>query len=161
MEMDTITGTTAGSAVQIGNPIEEKQVQEAVLRLRDARLYHAITDCGAGGLSSAVGEMAAGLGASVQLETVPLKYPGLRPWEIWLSEAQERMVLAVSPGDWKQCQAICTGQDVEAAVIGRFEATGRLVLTYEQVFVGDLSVDFLHEGIPQLQLKAVWTPPSD
>ncbi len=159
MEMDTMTGTTAGSAVQIGNPIQEKQVQEVVLRLRDARLYHAITDCGAGGLSSAVGEMAAGLGASVQLETVPLKYPGLRPWEIWLSEAQERMVLAVAPEDWERCQAICTGQDVEAAIIGRFEATGRLGLTFEQVFVADLAVDFLHDGIPQMQLQAVWTPP--
>lgn len=155
-----MTGITAGSAVQIGNPIQEKQVQEAVLRLRDAELYHAITDCGAGGLSSAVGEMAAGLGASVQLETVPLKYPGLRPWEIWLSEAQERMVLAVAPEDWERCLAICSGQDVEAAIIGRFEATGRLGLTFEQVFVADLAVDFLHEGIPQLQLKAVWTPPT-
>ena len=160
MEMDTMTGTTAGSAVQIGNPIQEKQVQEVVLRLRDAGLYHAITDCGAGGLSSAVGEMAAGLGASVQLETVPLKYPGLRPWEIWLSEAQERMVLAVAPEDWERCLAICSGQDVEAAIIGRFEATGRLGLTFEQVFVADLAVDFLHEGIPQMQLQAVWTPPA-
>lgn len=160
MEMDTTTGATAGSAVQIGNPIEEKQVQEVVLRLRDARLYHAITDCGAGGLSSAVGEMAGELGANVQLENVPLKYPGLRPWEIWLSEAQERMVLAVSPGDWARCQAICTGQNVEAACIGRFEATGRIVLTLEQVFVGDLAVDFLYEGIPQLRLDAIWTTPT-
>ncbi|MFN8450033.1 MAG: phosphoribosylformylglycinamidine synthase subunit PurL [Anaerolineae bacterium] len=156
MEMDTSTGGIAGSAVQIGNPIHEKQVQEAVLKLRDERLYHAITDCGAGGLSSAVGEMAAGLGASVRLEAVPLKYPGLRPWEIWLSEAQERMVLAVSREDWRRVQEICAGQDVEAAEIGDFEATERLRLTYEQHFVGDLSVVFLHEGIPQLRLKAEW-----
>ncbi len=159
MEMDTSTGGIAGSAVQIGHPIHEKQVQEALLRLRDARLYHAVTDCGAGGLSSAVGEMAAGLGASVRLESVPLKYPGLRPWEIWLSEAQERMVFAVRREDWEQFQEICAGQDVEAAEIGVFEATGRLKLTYEKHFVGDLSVVFLHEGIPQLHLTAEWRAP--
>ena len=129
MEMDTSTSTAAGSAVQIGHPIHEKQVLEVILQLRDAHLYHAITDCGAGGLSSAVGEMAIGLGALVQLETVPLKYPGLRPWEIWLSEAQERMVLAVKPSDWEELQEICTGQDVEAANIGMFHATGRLKLS--------------------------------
>lgn len=159
MEMDIQTTLVAGSAVQIGHPIHEKQVQEVILRLRDAKLYHAITDCGAGGLSSAVGEMAAGLGARVQLENVPLKYPGLRPWEIWLSEAQERMVLAVASEDWAQVAQICAGQDVEAAQIGRFEASGKLLLTYDEHFVGDLSVDFLHEGIPQLQLKAEWNAP--
>ncbi|MEP7290547.1 MAG: AIR synthase related protein, partial [Chloroflexota bacterium] len=159
MEMDTTTGTSAGSAVQIGHPIQEKQVQEVILRLRDAKLYHAITDCGAGGLSSAVGEMAAGLGAQVRLEEVPLKYPGLRPWEIWLSEAQERMVLAVTPGDWAELQAICAGQDVEAANIGTFEATGQLRLSYHEHFVGDLAVDWLHDGIPQLHLKAEWNAP--
>ncbi|HVU14310.1 MAG TPA: phosphoribosylformylglycinamidine synthase subunit PurS, partial [Phototrophicaceae bacterium] len=160
MEMDTATGGIAGSAVQIGHPIHEKQVQEVVLRLRDAKLYHAITDCGAGGLSSAVGEMAADLGGTVRLAAVPLKYPGLRPWEIWLSEAQERMVLAVPRDNWEQLQEICAGQDVEAAHIGEFEATGRLRLTYEQHVVGDLSVDFLHDGIPQLHLKAEWHKPT-
>jgi phosphoribosylformylglycinamidine synthase II/phosphoribosylformylglycinamidine synthase I len=159
MEMDTQTTIVAGSAVQIGHPIHEKQVQEVILRLRDAKLYHAITDCGAGGLSSAVGEMAAELGARVQLTTVPLKYPGLRPWEIWLSEAQERMVLAIAPEDWNAVAAICAGQDVEAANIGIFEATGKLLLKYDEHFVGDLSVDFLHDGIPQLQLKAEWDVP--
>ncbi len=97
MEMDDDTGEIAGTAVQIGNPIKEKQVQEVVLRARDAGLYSAITDCGAGGFSSAVGEMGAEVGARVELANVPLKYPGLQPWEIWLSEAQERMVLAVPP----------------------------------------------------------------
>ena len=160
MEMDMTTGTAAGSAVQIGHPIHEKQVQEVVLRLRDAKLYHAITDCGAGGLSSAVGEMAAGVGAHVRLETVPLKYPGLRPWEIWLSEAQERMVLAVAPAHWQQLQEFCAGQDVEVAQIGVFETTGRLLLTYGEHFVGDLSVFFLHDGIPQLRLKAEWRTPT-
>ncbi|MBN1219872.1 MAG: phosphoribosylformylglycinamidine synthase subunit PurL [Anaerolineae bacterium] len=161
MEMDQTTGQIAGSAVQIGHPINEKQVQEVVLRARNERLYHAITDCGAGGLSSAVGEMAEGLGAEVQLQTVPLKYPGLRPWEIWLSEAQERMVLAVPPANWPRIQEICAGQDVAAICIGRFEASGRLRLHYRERLVGDLDLDFLHNGIPVAHLEAVWQPPSD
>ncbi|MBE2193505.1 MAG: phosphoribosylformylglycinamidine synthase subunit PurL [Anaerolinea sp.] len=160
MEMDQSTGEIAGSAVQIGHPIHEKQVQEVILRARDARLYSAITDCGAGGLSSAVGEMAKDLGGVVHLEQVPLKYPGLRPWEIWLSEAQERMVLAVPPANWETLRAICEGQDVEATVIGSLEATGRLILRAEEKIVGDLSMNFLHEGIPQRRLKAIWTPPT-
>jgi len=159
MEMDTTTGEIAGSSVQIGHPINEKQVQEAVLRLRDERLYHAITDCGAGGLSSAVGEMAAELGGSVQLETVPLKYAGLRPWEIWLSEAQERMVLAVPPQHWTRVQEICAGQNVEATCIGEFLDSGRLLLNYEDVFVGNLSVRFLHDGHPRRHLQAEWSKP--
>lgn len=156
MEMDQTTSEIAGSAVQIGHPIHEKQVMEAVLRARDERLYHAITDCGAGGLASAVGEMGNHIGAHVRLETVPLKYPGLRPWEIWLSEAQERMVLAVPPEHWPRVQAICAGQDIEAVHIGEFGADGRLHLVYGETFVGDLAMDFLHNGIPQRQLEAMW-----
>ena len=158
MEMDVTTSELSGGAVQIGHPIHEKQVQEVVLRVRDAGLYNAITDCGAGGLSSAVGEMGEHLGAVVQLDAVPLKYPGLRPWEIWLSEAQERMVLAVPPGNWEQFQAICAGQDVEVVVIGTFEPTGRLTLHYGDTFVGDLTMEFLHGGLPQKHLKAEWMP---
>lgn len=159
MEMDTATSTTAGSAVQIGNPIQEKQVQEVVLRARDERLYNAITDCGAGGLSSAVGEIGKDIGVRVQLQDVPLKYPGLLPWEIWLSEAQERMVLAVSPEHWERLQAICAGQDVEAVCVGEFEPTGRLTLCYGERQVGALSMDFLHDGIPQRRLTAEYTEP--
>jgi phosphoribosylformylglycinamidine synthase II/phosphoribosylformylglycinamidine synthase I len=159
MEMDQTTGEIAGSSVQIGHPIHEKQVQEVVLRARDEQLYTAITDCGAGGLSSAVGEMAATLGGRVQLAAVPLKYPGLRPWEIWLSEAQERMVLAVPPTNWSRFKAICDSQDVEAVCIGVFGDTGRLQLFYGDKAVGDVSRHFLHEGIPQRHLKATWTPP--
>lgn len=158
MEMDQATGEIAGSAVQIGHPIHEKQVLEVVLRARDAQLYNAITDCGAGGLSSAVGEMGRRLGACVQLETVPLKYPGLRPWEIWLSEAQERMVLAVPPENWPSLQALCVGQELEAVCIGEFEATGRLRLFYGDRLVGDLAMTFLHDGLPQRCMEAVWKP---
>ncbi|NJN66657.1 MAG: phosphoribosylformylglycinamidine synthase subunit PurL [Chloroflexaceae bacterium] len=156
MEMDQTTGEIAGSAVQIGHPIHEKQVQEVIIRARDEHLYHAITDCGAGGLASAVGEMGQYLGAHVQLERVALKYAGLRPWEIWLSEAQERMVLAVPPAHWERLKVICDGQDIEAVSIGHFEASGRLRLFYEHRPVGDLSMDFLHHGLPQRRLTALW-----
>jgi phosphoribosylformylglycinamidine synthase len=159
MEMDVSTGDIAGSAVQIGHPIHEKQVQEVVLRARDAKLYTAITDCGAGGLSSAVGEMAAKIGAVVHLDRAPLKYVGLRPWEIWLSEAQERMVLAVPPEHWDAFKAIADGQNIDAVIIGSFEGTGRLKLLYDGAFVGDLAMEFLHDGIPRRHLKAKWTPP--
>jgi len=154
MEMDTATSQIAGSAVQIGHPIHEKQAQEAILQAYELGLYHAITDCGAGGFSSAVGEMASGLGATVQLQNALLKYPGLQPWEIWLSEAQERMVLAVAPEHWPQLKALCDGQDIDAFSLGTFEASGRLKLYYGENLVGDLSIEFLHDGIPQRRLKA-------
>ncbi len=159
MEMDTTTAKVSGGAVQIGHPINEKQVMEAVLRARDAELYTAITDCGAGGLSSAVGEMGQALGAKVQLADVPLKYPGLRPWEIWLSEAQERMVMAVPPANWDALKAICDAHDVEVLSIGTYESTGHLELFYGAERVGDVSMDLLHHGIPRRELKAVWGKP--
>lgn len=160
MEMDTETSELSGGAVQIGHPIKEKQMLEVVLKARDEKLYTAITDCGAGGLSSAVGEMGAGLGADVQLKDIPLKYSGLRPWEIWLSEAQERMVLAVPPENLARLDAICQGQDLEAIVIGTYAATGRLSLKYGEKPVADLSMDFLHDGIPTRYMNATWTPPT-
>ena len=159
MEMDTSTSLVAGSAVQIGHPIHEKQTLEALLAAHAQGLYRALTDCGAGGFSSAIGEMAYGLGAEVQLRYVPLKYPGLRPWEIWLSEAQERMVLAVSPEHWAGLKAICDGHDIEAVQLGRFSASGRLVLRLDQRVVGDLDVHFLHDGIPERHLLARSMPP--
>lgn len=157
MEMDNTTAILSGGAVQIGHPIHEKQVQEVILRARDANLYNAITDCGAGGLSSAVGEMGAKIGATVQLADVPLKYAGLRPWEIWLSEAQERMVLAIRPQNWDTFKAICDGQDVEAVIIGTFTPTGRMVLYYGDKLVGDMTMDFIHNGIPRRHLQAIWS----
>jgi len=159
MEMDVSTSEIAGSAVQIGNPIVEKQVQEVIIRARDEGLYNAITDCGAGGFSSAVGEMGEHVGARVDLELVPLKYPGLRPWEIWLSEAQERMVLAVPAGNWARLQAIAREQDVEATCLGEFEESRRLRIFYGDNLVGDLSMMFLHDGVPRRYLQATWQPP--
>ncbi|MBK7893664.1 MAG: phosphoribosylformylglycinamidine synthase subunit PurL [Anaerolineaceae bacterium] len=158
MEMDVATSEIAGTAVQIGHPIMEKQVQEVVLCARDARLYTAITDCGAGGFSSAVGEMAEKLGATVQLQTITTKYPGLRPWELWLSEAQERMVLAVPPANLPALQAICDGQDVELVELGTFGADGRLHIYFGDRLVGDLTMHFLHDGLPPRHMTAQWQP---
>ncbi len=155
MTMDAQTGDVAGSAVQIGNPIVEKGLVDVILPARDLRLYHAITDCGAGGLSSAVGEMASEIGAEVELGRVRLKYPGLAPWEIWLSEAQERMVLAVPPVNLPRLQELCDTYNVELTDIGEFTGSGRLVVRYEGKTVLDLENDFLHRGIPQRHLRAV------
>ena len=125
-------------------------------------LFSAITDCGAGGLSSAVGEMAQHTGAEVSLDRVPLKYPGLRYDEIWISEAQERMVLAVQPENLETLLALAHGEDVEATTIGRFTDTGRLVVKYNDTVVGDLDMAFLHDGLPKGEKTAEWTltPPS-
>src|SRR4029079_1365966 len=99
--------SVSGGAVQIGNAITEKMVLDVVLQARELRPFRSITDCGAGGVSSAVVEMAAELGAEVDLERAPLKYEGLSSTEIWISEAQERMVLAVPPDSWPALKALC------------------------------------------------------
>lgn len=159
METDHATSEVSGSAVQIGHPIHEKQVLDAIIAARDEGLYNAITDCGAGGLSSAIGEMANELGAEVHLDRVPLKYPGLLPWEIWLSEAQERMVLAVPPADQQQLESICAEHDVPITALGIFTGDGRLRIRCNGDIVGDIDCSFLHGGIPRLALEAEWAPP--
>jgi phosphoribosylformylglycinamidine synthase len=155
-ELTHTTAVDVGSAVQIGDPITEKKVLDVLLQARDADLYSAITDCGAGGLSSAVGEMGEATGAQVALDDVTLKYAGLQPWEIWLSEAQERMVLAVPPGNLDALLALCASEDVEATVIGTFTGDGRLTVTHRGNTVVDLAMAFMHKGIPQRTLEAVW-----
>lgn len=179
-------------AVQIGNPIEEKRLLDAILRARgpgpavtpptstsptsgptvrdgfepthdthphtDAHpLFHAITDCGAGGFSSAIGEMGAELGAQVDLDRAPLKYDGLSYTEIWISEAQERMILAVPADNLLRLQRICEEEGVELAVLGRFGTPSReLILRYRGTEVGRLDMRFLHEGLPQITREATW-----
>src|SRR5205814_3920086 len=140
----------SGGAVQIGNAITEKKLLDVILAARDRDLYHAITDCGAGGFSSAVGEMGEHLGAVVNLDQAPLKYQGLSYTEIWISEAQERMVLAVAPGKWPVLSMLCGSEGVEATVIGRFESSGRLRLRYLDQQVADLDMQFLHHGGPSV-----------
>ncbi|MCU0521385.1 MAG: AIR synthase-related protein, partial [Anaerolineae bacterium] len=156
-ELTHDTGTTVGSVVQIGDPITEKAVLDAILQARDEGLYSAITDCGAGGFSSAVGEIGKDVGVDVDLCSVPLKYPGLRPWEIWLSEAQERMVLAVPEDAVARLAEICATYDVEWTVIGRFSGDGRLRVRYGEKLIADLPMAFVHEGWPRLTLDATWT----
>jgi len=150
----------SGGAVQIGNAITEKMVVDVILAARDLGLYNAITDCGAGGLSSAVGEMGEDIGAEVWLEKAPLKYEGLSYTEIWISEAQERMVLAVPPEKCEAFHDLCAAEGVEATVIGRFESSGRLCLKYQGHVVADLDMRFLHDGRPPVIREARYTPPA-
>jgi phosphoribosylformylglycinamidine synthase II len=146
------------SSVQIGHPIEEKKLIDALLKARDRRLFCRITDCGGGGLSSAVGEMAAQTGVRVYLDRVPLKYAGLSYSEIWISESQERMVLAVPPECANELLALFADEGTEATIIGEFTNDKRLRLFYQDNLVCELDMDFLHKGQPQLELKAVWQP---
>ena len=155
-EMSSEINAQAGSAVQIGAPITEKKVADVVIQARDRKLYSAITDCGAGGFSSAIGEMGADTGAYIELEKAPLKYQGLTPWEIWLSEAQERMVLAVPPQHLEDLLAICAIEEVEASIIGAFTNSHHLIVTDHGQTVASLPMSFLHDGRPDRTLEAVW-----
>ena len=147
-------------AVQIGNPITEKKTLDAILQMRDHErgcLFSAITDCGAGGFSSAVGEMGEEIGAEVYLERAPLKYAGLSYTEIWISEAQERMVLAVPAENIREIRKICDIEGVEVCDLGTFGTENReLILNYEGTEVGRISMEFLHDGIPTPVREARW-----
>ncbi len=156
VELHEESETLSGGAVQIGNAITEKMLMDVVLAARDRGLYHAITDCGAGGFSSAVGEMGEETGAEVWLEKCPLKYSGLSYTEIWISEAQERMILAVPPESWDEFHALCASEGVEATIIGRYTGTERLVLKYHGEEVGNLAMEFLHDGRPPVVREAVY-----
>lgn len=144
------------SVVQIGNPIIEKKVLDALMKARDERLYSAITDCGAGGLSSAVGELAQHCGAEVHLELVPLKYQGLEPWEIWVSESQERMVLAVPPENFEKLKKILEDEDVEYAAIGRFNSTKKIKIFHCKDKVGELDLRWLFQKVELPEMKAFY-----
>ncbi|MEX2027115.1 MAG: AIR synthase-related protein, partial [Pirellulaceae bacterium] len=158
VELTSASEKESGGAVQIGNAITEKMVLDVLLKARDEGLYTAVTDCGAGGFSSAVGEMGADIGAEVWLEKAPLKYEGLSYTEIWISEAQERMVLAVPENKWPRLKELCESENVEATVIGRYVPTGQLTLTYHGTVVADLAMHFLHEGRPKVRRQATYHP---
>jgi phosphoribosylformylglycinamidine synthase II len=149
----------SASSVQIGNAITEKKMIDVLLVARERGLYRRITDCGGGGLSSAVGEMAAETGVKVDLEKVPLKYSGLSYREIWLSESQERMLLAVPPECIEELVSLFASEDVEATIIGQFTSDKRLKLFYGNNLVCDLEMEFLHHGLPQSERQATWQPP--
>ncbi len=155
-ELTHETSETSGSAVQIGDPITEKGLIEFVEAARDEQLYTMITDCGAGGFSSAVGEMGEELGVDIELTHAPLKYPGLTPWEIWLSEAQERIVIAVPPGNLARVAEVAALWDVEMSVLGHFSGDQALTVRYAGQVVAQLPMAFLHDGLPQRQMTAVY-----
>lgn len=159
-ELTSQSDQLSGGAVQIGNAIEEKKVLDVLLAARDQGLYHAMTDCGAGGFSSAVGEMGEKIGAEVHLDRAPLKYAGLSYTEIWISEAQERMVLAVTEDKWPALRQLCESEGVEATAIGKFVSTGRLRLLYHGEQVADLEMKFLHDGRPPVVRQALYQPTS-
>ena len=147
------------SSVQIGNPIVEKRLIDVLLQARESKLYSRITDCGGGGLSSAVGEMGANTGVRVDLDKVPLKYTGLSYTEIWLSESQERMILAVPPDSVEEILGLFASEGVEAAIIGEFTSDRRLQLFYHGKLVCNLDMKFLHQGRPQVKREAIWEQP--
>lgn len=147
------------TAVQIGDPITQKKMSDALIKeIREKGWYTAITDNGAGGLSSSVGEMAGQSGGfHVELERVPLKYPGMAPWEIWISESQERMTLAVPPEHTEALITHLARRGVEATVIGTYTDSGRANVSWHGETIMDLSMDFLHDGIPETPLVTTFT----
>jgi phosphoribosylformylglycinamidine synthase II len=167
---DGIHGVTASSEiysehtpaghVQIGDPYTQKKMHDFLLEARDRGLISFITDNGGGGLSSSIGESArfAG-GARVELERVPLKYDGLDVWEIWVSESQERMTVAIKPEHQERFLALSRQHEVESTVVGRYEASGRLHLTYQGKTTAYLDLSFIEEDFPQWEFDARWLPP--
>ncbi len=155
-ELTSESEVVSSGAVQIGDPIQEKKVLDVQLKARDEGLYTSVTDCGAGGFSSAIGEMGSKLGARIDLEKAPLKYQGLSYMEIWISESQERMVFSVPPKNIARFLEIFAEENVEATVIGEFTKTGRLELFYEGKKVCDVGMRFLHDGVPKVTKQAVW-----
>lgn len=148
------------SAVQIGDPITQKKMIDFLLEARDEGLVQSLTDNGAGGLSSSLGEMAEESGGiEVDLDRCPLKYGGLSPWEIWVSESQERMSAAVAPQDMDRFLDLASRHDVEATAIGTFTDEGTIVVRHEGRIAAFLDLTFLHEGLPTMELRAKWVPP--
>jgi phosphoribosylformylglycinamidine synthase II len=148
------------SAVQIGDPITQKKMTDFLLEARDLGLYKGITDNGAGGISSSLGEMAeTSGGVRIDLHKCPLKYQGLAPWEILVSESQERMSLSVDPARLEEFLALSAKRGVESTEIGRFTDEGTVELRYGDRIVGLLSLDFLHDGVPKMQIPAEWKAP--
>ena len=158
-EMTDRTINVNSSAVQIGNPIEEKRTFDALLEARDKDLIRALTDCGAAGLSSAVGELGEDVGVIADIGKVLLKYPGLKDWEIWLSESQERMVVAVDTSNIEEFMKIFKKYNVEATVLGNFDGSHRLKVVNGNRVSADLDFDFLKHGLPQRKMKARWEKP--
>ncbi len=158
-ELTSESEIISSGAVQIGNPITEKKMLDTLLQARDLGLYRAITDVGGGGLSSAIGELCSQTGVRVHLERIPLKYKGLSYTEIWISEAQERMVIAVPVENVEKILKLFANEDVEATVVADITDNHKLELVYQGNLVCELEMDFLHDGFPKLTRKATWNQP--
>lgn len=147
-------------AVQIGDPIMQKKMSDFIYEARDRGLYRFVTDNGAGGLSSSIGEMAELCGGCrMDLAKAPLKYAGMKPWEILVSEAQERMSFAVQPENLEEFKALAKSRDVEATVMGEFTDNGKFHMMYNDETVALMDIEFMHDGLPRLKLEAEWTKP--
>ncbi|MEK7534732.1 MAG: phosphoribosylformylglycinamidine synthase subunit PurL [Patescibacteria group bacterium] len=153
-EMTERTVNVNSSAVQIGNAIEEKRMFDALLEARDKGIIRAMQDCGAGGFSSAIGEMGEQTGVRVDLSKAPLKYQGLSPWEIWISESQERMIVAIAAIKIKRFMRICHKYNVESTELGTFDGSKRLRVYYGKKLVCNLDMEFLYHGLPQRKMTA-------
>jgi phosphoribosylformylglycinamidine synthase len=148
------------TAVQLGDPITQKRLSDFMLMALERGLYTSITDNGAGGLSSSIGEMAEQSGgARLDLDRCPLKYAGLHPWEILVSESQERMSLAVSPDKVDEFMALSKKMRVESTVVGEFNDSGAFQLVFNGETVGWLPLEFLHDGNPPMHIPARWEQP--
>ncbi|MDP6671304.1 MAG: AIR synthase-related protein, partial [archaeon] len=152
---EALSSGSPATAVQIGDPITQKKMSDAIIKeARDRGLYSSITDNGAGGISCSVAEMAKECGGcEVDLEKVPLKYPGMQPWQTWISESQERMTLAVPQGKVDEFIELMKSRGVEATVIGKFTDSGKCVVKFDGKIIMDIDLEFLHEGLPKKVLK--------
>ena len=147
------------SAVQIGHAINEKKVLDALMKLRDKKLYRAVTDCGAGGFSSAIGELGSETGVKVDLSKALLKESKIKPWEIWVSESQERMIICVPPKNLKKVEEILKSEDCEYCVLGEFTKTNKLEVYHGKEKIVELDNHFLHGGVPKITRAAQWQAP--
>ncbi|MCA9332900.1 phosphoribosylformylglycinamidine synthase [Candidatus Saccharibacteria bacterium] len=159
VSMTSETSTMHSGAVQIGEPIAEIKMKNALLEATNAGLVRTVTDCGAAGFSSAVGEMAENIGVNIDISNAPLKYQGLSPWEIWISEAQERMVVAIAPENYDAFEAICEKHGTTATALGVFDGSHRLQIKHGNQMVADLDYEFLNQGPPQQTLVGNWVAP--
>ena len=152
----TMDSSSPATAVQIGDPITQKKMSDAIVKeARAMDLYNSITDNGAGGISCSVAEMAKECGGvEVNLEKVPLKYPGLLPWQIWISESQERMTLSIPKRKWEVFKKLMESRGVEATVIGEFTNSGKCIVKYEEKIIMNIDLEFLHEGLPSRPLES-------
>ena len=152
----------SASHVQMGDPFTQKKMHDFLIEARDSGFYKCITDNGAGGLSSSVGEMAQfSNGFELWLDKVPLKYSGLDPWQILVSESQERMTLSVPPEKKDEFLKLAKKHAVEATIIGKFTDSGKFYSTYQDKAVTYLDMDFVHHGVPQMKLEAEWLDPKE